>query len=120
MVLLTVVSIILLKYKYFIHHYVSIAAFVLFGNFNDIILNYYPTLINYGALTNIMQIIGIIIDVIYYYYQKYMMEKFFYPYWSISFTLGIALIFVTTGYLIYILVEKEKADLTFINGIEFY
>ena len=46
MVLLTVVSIILLKYKYFIHHYISLGSFILFGNFNDIMLDYYPKIIN--------------------------------------------------------------------------
>ena len=120
MVFLTVISIILLKYKYFIHHYISLATFVLFGNFNDFILGNYQKIINYGAIMNIIQILGIIIDVIYYYYQKYMMEKFFYSYWSISFTLGVTLIFITTGYLIYVLVKKEEADIGIINGKEFY
>ena len=120
MILLTVISIILLKYKYFVHHYISLATFVLFGNFNDFILGNYQKIINYGAIMNIIQILGIIIDVIYYYYQKYMMEKFFYSYWSISFTLGVTLIIITTGYLIYVLVKKEEADIGIINGKEFY
>ena len=38
MILLTVASRILLKYKYFIHHIISIAGFILFGNFSDILL----------------------------------------------------------------------------------
>jgi hypothetical protein len=35
MILLTVASIIILKYKYFIHHIISMAGFILFGNFSD-------------------------------------------------------------------------------------
>ena len=119
MIFLTVISIILLKYKYFIHHYISLATFVLFGIFNDIILKNFPKIINYGPIVNIIQILGIIVDVNYYYYQKYMMEKFFYSYWSISFTLGVTYILVATGFLIYI-VKKENANIGIINVNEFY
>ena len=120
MLLLTVASIILLKYKYFIHHYISIAGFILFGNFSDILLKYYPQVIEYGAVINIVQILSIIVDVIYYYYQKYMMEKLFYPYWKISFTLGVSLLLFPTILLIYVLVEKGNTDPILINGKDFY
>jgi len=120
MLLLTVGSIILLKYKYFIHHYISIAGFILFGNFSDILLNYYPQIIDYGAVINIVQILSIIVDVIYYYYQKYMMEKLYYPYWRISFTFGVSLLLVPTAYLIYVLVGKGNTSAIIINGKDFY
>ena len=120
MLLLTVASIILLKYKYFIHHYISIAGFILFGNFSDILLKYYPQVIEYGAVINIVQILSILVDVIYYYYQKYMMEKLFYPYWKISFTLGVSLLLFPTILLIYVLVEKGNTDPILINGKDFY
>ena len=89
MILLTIASIILLKYKYFIHHVISIAGFILFGNFSDILLNYYPQIVEWGVVINILQFISILIDVIYYYYQKYMLEILFYPYWKISFAAGV-------------------------------
>ena len=120
MILLTVASIILLKYKYFIHHVISITGFILFGNFSDLILNYYPQIILYSAFSIIIQLLGIIIDVIYFYYQKYMMEKLFYPYWRISFTIGVSLFLFSTGYLIYVLVEKDKTNPLIIDSKMFY
>ena len=74
MILLTVASIILLKYKYFIHHIISMAGFILFGNFSDLLLGSYSEIIKFGAVPIIIQIFGIISDVAYY-YQKYMLEK---------------------------------------------
>ena len=120
MILLTVTSIILLKYKYFIHHIISMVGFILFGNFSDLILGSYPEIILFGAIPIIIQLGNIILDVIYYYYQKYMMEKLFYPYWNICFTLGIGLFIFSTANLIYVLVLKENANPLIINGPSFY
>ena len=120
MILLTVTSIILLKYKYFIHHIISMVGFILFGNFSDLLLGSYPEIILFGAIPIIIQLGNIILDVIYYYYQKYMMEKLFYPYWNICFTLGIGLFIFSTAYLIYVLVLKENANPLIINGQSFY
>ena len=120
MILLTIASIILLKYKYFIHHIISMVGFILFGNFSDLLLGTYTELIKFGAVPIIIQIFGVISDVAYYYYQKYMMEKLFYPYWRISFAVGIGLVLFTTSLLIYILVLKEKANPFIVNYQRFY
>ena len=120
MILLTVASIILLKYKYFIHHIISMAGFILFGNFSDLLLGSYSEIIKFGAVPIIIQIFGIISDVAYYYYQKYMMEKLFYPYWTISFTAGIGLALFATAILIYVLVLKEKANPFIVDPQRFY
>ena len=95
-------------------------GFILFGNFSDLILGSYPEIILFGAIPIIIQLVNIILDVIYYYYQKYMMEKLFYPYWNICFTLGIGLFIFSTAYLIYVLVLKENANPLIINGKSFY
>ena len=42
MIFLTIVSILLLKYKYYCHHYIAMAAFIILGNICDLILDYYP------------------------------------------------------------------------------
>ena len=120
MILLTIASIILLKYKYFIHHIISMVGFILFGNFSDLLLGTYTELIKFGAVPIFIQIFGVISDVAYYYYQKYMMEKLFYPYWRISFAVGIGLVLFTTSLLIYILVLKEKANPFIVNYQRFY
>ena len=118
MILLTVASIIVLKYKYFIHHVISIVAFILLGNICDLILSYYYQITELSAASIIMQVLSVLTDVIYYYYQKYLMEKLFYPYWKISFTIGISLFIYSTALLIDVLVKKENAQI--INGKAFY
>ena len=65
-----------------------------------------------------MQILNDFIDVIYYYYQKYLMEKLFYPYWKISFNIGVSLFLYSTAILIDVLVEKENSHI--VNGKNFY
>jgi hypothetical protein len=96
------------------------AGFIIFGNVSDLLLDTYTQLLKFGALPIFIQIFGIISDVIYYYYQKYMMEKLFYPYWRISFAVGIGLVLFTTVLLIYILVLKEKANPFIVNYQRFY
>ena len=50
MIFLTIVSIFLLKYKYYKHHYIAMAAFIILGNACDLILDYYPQMIENGPL----------------------------------------------------------------------
>ena len=50
MILLTISSIILLKYKYFIHHIISMVGFILFGNLSDLLLGTYTELIKFGVV----------------------------------------------------------------------
>jgi hypothetical protein len=120
MILLTIVFIFLLKYKYYNHHFISMAAFIIFGTISDIILNYYPHMAKYGLLINTFEFLRIFADVIYYYYQKYMMEILFYPYWKISFCIGICVSFTATLLLIYVLTDPDKADSKIPTIADFY
>lgn len=120
MILLTIVSIFLLKYKYYNYHFISMAAFIIFGTISDIILNYYPHMAKYGLLINTFEFLRIFADVIYYYYQKYMMEILFYPYWKISFCIGICVSFTATLLLIYVLTDPDKADSKIPTIADFY
>ena len=120
MILLTIVSIFLLKYKYYNHLFISMAAFIIFGTISDIILNYYPHMAKYGLLINTFEFLRIFADVIYYYYQKYMMEILFYPYWKISFCIGICVSFTATLLLIYVLTDPDKADSKIPTIADFY
>ena len=110
MFFLTIVSIILLKYKYYAHHIISLVAFIIFGNICDGVLGYYPKLIKYGLLANFIQLLSLGADVVNYYYQKYMMEVLYYPYWKISLCIGISLFISSTLVLIYVLADKDKAN----------
>ena len=110
MIFLTIVSILLLKYKYYCHHYIAMAAFIILGNICDLILDYYPQMIENGPLIAFMEFLGILSDVIYYYYIKYMMELLYYPYWKISFCIGISLFISSTALLVYVLADKDKSN----------
>ena len=85
MIFFTIVSIFLLKYKYYNYHYISMAAFIILGIVSDLILNSYHQMGKYDFLVIFMEFLRIFADVIYYDYQKYMMEVQFYPYLKISF-----------------------------------
>ena len=64
MILLTIVSIFLLKYKYYNHHFISMAAFIIFGTISDIILNYYPHMAKYGLLINTFEFLRMLFIII--------------------------------------------------------
>jgi len=117
MICLTVVSVFLLKYKYYKHHILSIIGFVIWGNACDLLLEYYPHILDSGPALMIIKIIGVIFDVIFFNVQKYMMEILYYPYWRINIILGITLFCVTTIILIYVLIDKNS-DVAFV--VNFY
>ena len=117
MICLTVVSVFLLKYKYYKHHILSIIGFVICGNACDLLLEYYPHILDSGPALMIIKIIGVIFDVIFFNVQKYMMEILYYPYWRINIILGITLFCVTTIILIYVLIDKNS-DVAFV--VKFY
>ena len=120
MIFFTIVSIFLLKYKYYNHHYISMAAFIILGIVSDLILNSYHQMGKYGFLVIFMEFLIIFADVIYYDYQKYMMEVQFYPYWKISFCIGILVFCTATLLLTYILPDSEKADSKVATIADFY
>ena len=89
LVFITIVSFLLLKYKYFIHHNISILIFIFISFFIDLILDNFPDLFSRGFLYILISFIIVIIDAGDYGYQKYMMDVQFHPYWAVSLTLGI-------------------------------
>ena len=89
MILLICLSIFFLKYKYYKHHIISLMALLLIAIFSFVSrFNYYLSQ-HYSIFIHI--IAHIILDAIYRCYQKYMMEKFYYPYWNIAFVPGVIL-----------------------------
>ena len=109
LIIITIVSFLLLKYKYFIHHIISIVIFVLISFFMDLILDNFPDLFDRGGLYIFLSIIIVIIDAIDYGYQKYMMDVLFHSFWSVCLTLGIVN-FIIFGGLIIACLSKGKED----------
>ena len=89
MVFLCIVSIILLKYKYYRHHIVSIIFFIILCICIDLILDNFPYMYKRGALYIIINVIIVLLDAIDYGYQKYMLDALYYPFWYIPFTIGL-------------------------------
>ena len=89
MIFICLVSIFLLKYKYFRHHIISIIIFILLCISIDLILDNFPYIYDRGVLFIVISIILVILDAIDYGYQKYMMDVLFYPFWSIALIIGI-------------------------------
>ena len=76
----------LLKYKYYIHHIISIAIYFLLGIINDFILGNFFVL-NYTYI--VCQIIYICMVVMISCYFKYMMDKLYYNYYELIIYWGI-------------------------------
>ena len=120
MTFLALISIFLLKYKYFIHNYIAIGAFIFFGLINDIILDLYSKSLKVGAISLILSFIALITDAIYLCYQKYMMEKLYYPYWNVVLVPGIILFVLNTTILIFILFVGKDSDISLATGFYNY
>lgn len=120
MICLTIVSVFLSKYKYYKHHILSLIGFVICGNSCDLILGYYPHMLDSGVALIIIKIISVICDVIFFNVQKYLVEVLFYPYWRINITHGITLFCITTIILIYVLIDKNSNATFVVNFYKYF
>lgn len=71
MIFIIIISIFMLKYKYFIHNYISAAAFFIFGLFSDMLLDVFTKIMEMGAGAIIIDFIVLITDSLNFCYQKY-------------------------------------------------
>ena len=101
MIFLCIISIIILKYKYYKHHIISFVIFFILCFLMDYIAEAFPELIQKGALFIILNILLTFLDSMNYGYQKYMMEVHYHPYWSIPLTIGITNVFIFVSMLIF-------------------
>ena len=97
MAVLTILTIILLKEKYYLHHIISIVIFCLLSISIDFLLgNFTIGLIHQGIIKIIFDILSFILELFGYCYQTYMMNKLFYNYWSVGFSQGFLLFIINT------------------------
>ena len=85
-ILMTVGTFLLLKYKYYIHHYISMLIYCFLGIASDFILENY-SIMNYKYIY--IYTIYILNEVILFCYLKYMMDKLYYHYTEVLFYWGI-------------------------------
>ena len=108
-ILITLITFLVLKYKYFIHHIICLIIFCLLCIFMDLILNNYEkNLLDKTTIEIIMSIVILILEILNYCYQKYMMEILLYNYWSLSLALGISLFFQQSAYVCLLLLQKNE------------
>ena len=115
------ISIILLKYKYFKHHFISIIILLIFDVICDLSLDYYNKNFKNIAVA-IVDYLIILIDSLNFYYQKYMMERLYYPYWNIGLSTGITIF--SFCFLIFLLTifdpDKANSENAFVSSFFLY
>ena len=107
-ILITILAKLLLKYEYFIHHYLSIGLFVVFSISIDLILDSYSNFSKIDTLELIFNFVSIISKVLYLCYIKYMIDRHYHYYWNIGLSHGILQLIVISFFLIYIFIVAPK------------
>ena len=122
MVFLIILSILLLKYTFYKHHTISLGIFFVFGIICEIVLGTYNNISGTFILVKFIRILEIAIDATLYCFQKYMMEKYYYPYWNVGFVPGAVFFTITTGLFIAVLADqsREKSSINFISSFYLY
>ena len=116
------ISILLLKYKYYKHHIISMIIFMIFGIISDISFNNYENIDQKFFLFHFIKTIEIAMESLFFCYQKYMMEKFYCPYWNVSFFPGLSGFLILCIFLIIVLTDpdKEKSSVELIANFYLY
>ena len=122
MIFIVVISKLLLKYHYFKHHLISIIILVVFGIVCDIVLNKFKDIDGYFFIIQITKIFQVAVQATFYCYEKYMMERLFYPYWNIAFVPGFFMFCFGTVFLLLALInpDKENSKTAFISSFYKY
>ena len=120
MIIMIFVSIWLLKYKYYKHHIISVIIYMIFGVLSEILIGAYTFEDKRALIIKLIRVLGCAVDAIYYCFQKYLMDKFYYPYWNIAFIPGVIFFIITTICLIMTLTDPLKANSETIYIKDFY
>ena len=85
-IFITIITYIFLKYKYYIHHYISIAIFIILCALIDTLLENFT---HTDSSIVLVSIIYVLADSLLYFYLKYLIEHKYYFYMDILFIFGI-------------------------------
>ena len=118
-ILITLVTFIFLKYKYFIHHIISLIIFCIIGVCIDFLLNNWEdNLLSKPFLQIIFYFIIILLEIVNYSYHKYMMDKLYFHYWNISLATGLSLFTQTFGSLVSNLIKKDEKTINLFHELK--
>ena len=125
-ILLISISICLLKYKYFKHHIISLVVYVIFGTSCYVVNKTLDSKQNLSIdknffIVNTIRLFHAAVEATYLCYQKYMMEKLYYPYWNIALVPGI-MFFFPSVFVIFLefIGIKYFSDFTFFSVISYF
>ena len=118
-ILITLVTFLFLKYKYFIHHIISLIIFCIIGVCIDFLLNNWEdNLLSKPFLQIIFYFIIILLEIVNYSYHKYMMDKLYFHYWNITLATGLSLFTQTFGALVLNLIKKEEKTINLFHELK--
>ena len=120
MIFLILISFKLLKYKYYNHHIYSTIVFVIFGIISEICLETYFHKDGSFFISKSIRLIGTVVDATYHCFQKYMMEKYYYPYWNIAFVAGVMQFLLSSILFIVVITNPDKENSKFPFIASFY
>lgn len=113
-IFITLATFFILKYKYHIHHFISLAIFTLLTVIIDLILKYYQK-INITSI--ILSFLYILIESVYYTYLKYLVEnKYYYTFDIIGIFGAFNILLVIVSFSIEVIIHKVKGT----NRLIFY
>ena len=122
MIFLTVVTIFFLKYKYYIHHIISLILFCVLCIIIDYLIdNFQEGYANKAIEVIILENVLILIEIINYCYKTYMMNNLYYNYWSVVFSSALIPLLLIIGFLIANLCfGNPNEEKNFLNSLFYY
>ena len=108
-IILIIITMIIFKSKYYIHHIICLVIFCgLCVGIDFLLDNYKEEFAEKIPLKIIFSIVVLICEIVLFCYQKYMMNTLYYHYWTISFSLGLFLFLFNMIILISVFIFGDK------------
>ena len=110
-IILIVITMIIFKSKYYIHHIICLVIFCGLCVGIDLLLNTFKAEFSEKIpLKIVFNIIVVIFELIRLCYHKYMMNNLYYHYWSVSFSYGLFTLIIAIFSLIFVYIVGDKND----------
>jgi hypothetical protein len=93
---------------------------MIFGILSEILIGAYNFENKIEFLFKFIRVIGCAVDATNYCYQKYLMDKYYYPYWNIAFVPGAVMFIFACIFLIVVLANPHKENTSIFFIREFY
>jgi len=106
-----ILSIIILKTKYYIHNIISLILFCIFTIINDFIFGYFNNI----KLISLLSLLPLLVDDLLCCYMKYLIDKKYHSYWNILFFNGLFLFIIVGIFFIIIIILDPYNNLIFIT-----